>query len=261
MADRFLTAAVFGVVVAAASYALRFLTLSGAVATFCLAVVIYGTGGWQWTIPILAFFVLSSILSKLGRTKKVRFDQTFEKSDTRDGGQVLANGGVAAAVAVFSALFPAFNLFPIYLGALAAVTADTWGTEIGVLTKGKTISLLTLRSVESGTSGGVSEAGTLGGALGAAVIAVSGYAWYSDVRTALIVLLGGVAGSLADSLVGATLQVQFRCEICGKSTERRMHCNQPAVRMRGIGWIGNDAVNWVCGAVGAAAVWGLMLLS
>jgi uncharacterized protein (TIGR00297 family) len=176
MSNQFLTAALFGFIISAASYVLRFLTLSGSIATFVLAVIIYGVGGWQWSIPIITFFLFSSLLSKIGHSRKARFDQVFEKSGTRDWAQVLANGGVAAVLAILSGLFPVYDFYPLYLGALAAVTADTWGTEIGVLASGTTISVVTLRPVASGTSGGISEYGTLAGAIGAIVLAVSGYA-------------------------------------------------------------------------------------
>jgi uncharacterized protein (TIGR00297 family) len=243
MYGQFLIAALFGIIIAVASYLARFLTLSGSLATFVLAVIIYGIGGWQWTVPILIFFVLSSFLSKYGRSRKEVFEQVFDKSSTRDWGQVL------------------YDFYPLYLGALAAVTADTWGTEIGVLTKGKTISVLTLKSVEPGTSGGISEYGSVGGAIGAAVVALSGYPWYTELRTTAIVVVSGVAGSLIDSLLGATLQAQFKCEICGKVTERKTHCGLTTELSRGTRWIGNDVVNGMCALVGALVAWGLMLIS
>ena len=260
MVTQFLTAALLGLIIAVASYAARFLTLSGSLATFFLAVIIYGIGGWQWTVPIVIFFALSSVLSKYGRSRKVLFEQVFEKSSIRDWGQVLANGGVAASVTIVSALFPLFDFYPLYLGALAAVTADTWGPEIGVLTKGKTISVLTLKSVEPGTGGGISEYGTVAGTIGAAVVALSGYPWYTELRTTLIVVVGGVAGSLIDSLLGATAQAQYTCEVCGKITERKTHCEHATALHRGVGWIGNDVVNGICALVGALVAWGLMLI-
>jgi uncharacterized protein (TIGR00297 family) len=260
MVDRFLAAALFGFLIAVASYAARFLTLSGSLATFLLAVIIYGTGGWQWTIPIVTFFLLSSLLSKYGRSRKNAFDQVFEKSSARDWGQVVANGGIPGLVAILSVVYPLYDLYPLYLGALAAVTADTWGTEIGVLTKGKTISILAFKPVEPGTSGGISEYGTIGGAIGATIVALSGYHWYTELRTTIIIVVGGIAGSLVDSLLGATLQAQYRCGVCGKITERKVHCGQITELFRGLRWMGNDVVNGICALAGAIVVWGLLLL-
>ncbi|MCX6133380.1 MAG: DUF92 domain-containing protein [Ignavibacteriales bacterium] len=260
MSARFLTAVLFGFLAAAASCAARLLTLSGSLATFILAVIIYGTGGWRWTVPIVTFFLLSSLLSRYGRSQKTMFDEVFEKSSTRDWGQVLANGGVAGLIAVLSGLFPLYDFYPLYLGSLAAVTADTWSTEIGVLGKGRTYSVVSFRPVEPGTSGGVSEYGSMGGAVGAAVVALSGYPWYTELRTTLVVVTAGIAGSLADSLLGATVQAQFKCVVCEKTTERKIHCGKTTKLARGIPWFGNDVVNGLCALAGALVVWGLLLL-
>jgi len=163
-------------------------------------------------------------------------------------------------IAICSGLFPLYDFYPLYLGALAAATADTWGTEIGVLAKGKTYSVISLKLVEPGTSGGISEYGTIGGALGATVVALSAYPWYTELRTTFAVVVGGMVGSLFDSLLGATLQARFRCFTCGKLTERRVHCGRTTELAGGLPWIGNDVVNGACTLAGALAAWGLMLL-
>ena len=260
MLEQFLLGILFGIVIAVASYHMRFLDLSGAVATFILAVIIFGIGASAWTVPILAFFVSSSLLSRYGKRRKQQFELVFEKSSTRDWGQVAANGGVAGLLVLASAAFPVYDFYSLYLGAVAAVTADTWGTEIGLLTKGRTVSIVALRPVEKGSSGGVSEAGVMGGLAGAGLIALLGWFWYPDVHTAMIVVVAGGIGSAADSLLGATLQAQFECVVCGKRTERRYHCAQAAQRVGGIGWLNNDVVNLVCALAGAAGVWVLTIL-
>jgi uncharacterized protein (TIGR00297 family) len=260
MSSQLLLGAFFAFVVAAGSYALRFLTISGAIATFLLGVIVFGVGGWQWAVPIVTFFLLSSMLSKYGRSRKEHLDTLFEKSYTRDWAQVASNGGLAGAMVLLATLLPIYDFYPIYLGALAAVTADTWGTEIGILTKGRTISVLFMQPVAPGTSGGISEQGTIAGAIGALVIALSGYLWYSDAKTAIIVVLAGIAGSIGDSIIGATLQVQFRCDVCGKATERKMHCSRQASRVAGVAWINNDFVNLLCSLVGALTAWFLLLI-
>jgi uncharacterized protein (TIGR00297 family) len=245
----------FGFIVAVVSYYLRFLTFSGALATFILAVVVFGLGGWQWTVPILTFFVSSSLWSKIGRSRKAQFEFRFDKSSRRDWGQVVANGGAGGILVILSSFYPLYDLYPLYLGAIAAVTADTWGTEIGLLSKGATVSLPTFKPVERGTSGGISEHGLIGGITGAIVLALSGYFWYDDDRTAMVIVIAGTLGSLADSILGGTMQSQYRCTVCGKLTERRSHCGEQTQRYRGLGWVTNDVVNGACSIVGAIAAW------
>ena len=256
-----------GLVIGVASYRAGFLTVSGSVATFLLASTIYGLGGWKWTVPILAFFVLSSLLSKTGKARKQELSDLFEKGSTRDAGQVFANGGIAGLLAVAAFAFPGWDLYPVYLASVAGVTADTWGTEIGVMARGKTYLITSWKRVAPGVNGGVSVAGLIGGLVGSAVVVSIAAVWLSSFRAALFACCAGFLGSVVDSLLGATLQATYRCSVCGKVTEKRVHCREPAEiaasgssphLVRGLGWMNNDAVNWFC-ALSSALV-ALLLL-
>jgi uncharacterized protein (TIGR00297 family) len=241
-----------GGAVAVASLRLKFLQLSGAFGAFLLACVVFGIGGWKWTVPIVTFFVLSSALSRFGRTRKSMLAGIYEKSGTRDIWQVAANGGVAGAIVLLSFFFPHQLWYFLYLGSLAAVTADTWGTEIGSLSPSPPRSVLTWRHVERGASGGITPLGTAAGLLGAVLVALSAAPFLPGPNLILcFVAVAGVIGSIADSLLGATLQAQYRCDVCGKTTERVEHCGAPSLRMRGRSAVNNDVVN-VCAAVAGA---------
>ena len=244
-----------GVLIAVVAYYARFLKASGAVATFLLASFVYGIGGWKWTTPILTFFLLSSLLSKLGKSRKRDIQSVSEKSDTRDVGQVAANGGVAGLLVMAQYLFQNVDFYPFYLGAIAAVTADTWGTEVGTYFRMKTVSIVPMKEVLPGMSGGVSLVGIAGAFLGAAIVASTGYPWIGFSSVVLMATLAGVLGSIADSILGSTVQAQYRCVVCGKSTERKNHCSAATNLVGGRRWMNNDVVNWVCAIVGA----GLML--
>jgi len=261
--EQFLVGFALALIFAAVSYSFRFLSSSGSVGTFILATIIFGLGGWQWTVPILAFFILSSVLSKFGKRRKAAFQLMFEKTDTRDAGQVAANGGVAGIIMLCWYFFPENNMwYFVYLASLAAVTADTWGTELGLLAKNSPRSIITLKKVETGTSGAVSFAGIAGGALGAFFIAVSGSFWMTGVAVLpmfIMIIASGVSGSLVDSLLGATVQAKYRCGVCGKVTERPIHCQSPASLIGGVRWMDNDLVNWVC-AVGGSLIFVFLTL-
>lgn len=257
---RFATGAGLGLLVAVAAHAARMLQPSGAVATFLLATIVYGVGGWQWTLPILTFFILSSLLSKWRKQQKQRFEQRFEKSGNRDAGQVAANGALVGVLAVLWHFTGDDRLYLLSLVSLAVVTADTWGTELGVLSRRRPRSVISGREVEPGTSGAMSIPGTIGGIVGAAIVTLSALPFIPLSAAQIIAIVGiGAFGSLIDSLIGATMQAQYRCTVCGKETEKPHHCEAPSQHLRGIRWLRNDAVNMLS-AVAATAAATLLLV-
>lgn len=175
----------------------------------------------------------------------------MEKGDERDARQVIANGGVFAAAALGYLLFPSPGWCAIGAGALAASNADTWATEIGTLAGADPVSIISWQRVPPGTSGGISLIGTAGGVCGALFIAaVAALANWPVPFT--VVALGGIAGALADSLLGATLQARRWCDVCSKSTERLIHsCGAYTRHAGGVAGFDNDAVNFACSGVGA----------
>jgi uncharacterized membrane protein len=69
-----------------------------------------------------------------------------------------------------------------------------------------------------------------------------------------VVAAAGVGGALADTLIGAWWQARRWCPSCHKETEQNLHrCGTVTRRTGGMAWLGNDAVNFLCTAVGAAA--------
>jgi len=229
------------------SGAFKLLTIKGSAAQFIIGTFIFGFGGLKWAIPILTFFILSSLLSKFRKKSNKDVDAYFEKSDVRDQFQVLANGGFAALLVLLNQVYYSELLYPIYVSSLAAVCADTWATEIGTLWKTKTINILNFKKVEQGSSGGVSFNGIIGAILGAFIIPISSLSWISKnfINFILVVTISGVLGSIIDSFLGASVQSQFKCRICGKITEKRMHCNQVSAHYKGLKWVNNDFVNFI----------------
>ncbi len=242
--------------VAAGGYRARALTGDGAVAAAVVGTAIFGFGGWRWAAVMVAFFVLSSALSRVGRRRKHATDELVEKGSRRDAVQVLANGGVAGLIALgYGIRADATLLFPAFLGSMAAATADTWSTEIGALSRADPRSIVSGKLVPPGTSGGVTSAGFTGAIAGALVIGVAGGLWNHDVLKLIVTgLVAGFAGSVFDSLLGATIQQVNQCPTCRVSTERTIHdCGSRTVNLRGIPGVTNDVVNGLTTLFGAVA--------
>ena len=260
---RFVVGMGLAAAMALVSFRLRFLNGGGSVALFLLGTLVFGVGGWMFAVPILVFFLVSSVLSKMGKKRKDKLENVFEKGSRRDVGQVLANGGIAGLMLVFWYFAENNFFYVLYIAALAAVTADTWATEIGVMARGNPRSILTFKPVAMGASGGISVLGTSGALLGSLLLAAVGWLCSPHasprtfgVREAVIVLFAGLIASLVDSLLGATVQAQFQCPTCGKMTEKRIHCsNQRTAFVRGFLWINNDVVNGLCALAGVMLVW------
>jgi len=64
-------------------------------------------------------------------------------------------------------------------------------------------------------------------------------------------LIGGVAGALFDSLLGATVQSRRWCDTCQRETEHIVHqCGTATKNVRGFQWMDNDMVNFLSSAAG-----------
>jgi uncharacterized protein (TIGR00297 family) len=245
--------AALATLVASAAWRTQALTGSGAVLAACVGTLAVAAG-WRWGILLILFFVASSILSSAGSARKAeRVRGIVAKSGARDARQVVANGAAFAVASAGWLLWPHEAWTAAALGALAAVTADTWGTEIGGLARGSPRLITTWRHVPAGTSGAVSAEGAAATVAGAALIAAAGALLGWRVEVAVAAFLGGVAGAAADSLVGATLQERRRCPSCATDTEQRTHvCGAVTMAAGGLAWLENDAVNLLSSVVGAA---------
>ncbi|MEZ4644221.1 MAG: DUF92 domain-containing protein [Chloroflexota bacterium] len=244
------------------------LSKSGAAGALMIGTLTFGLGGWVWGVLLGVFFVSSSLLSHFKEEEKRTAAEKFEKGHRRDIGQVFANGGLGAILAVLSALFPSPIWFFLFVGVMATVTADTWATELGTLSKTPPRLITTGEVVDVGTSGGVSWLGTAVSLTGGLLIGLAGgllqHARGEKMlgRIALAGAIGGLVGSLTDSLLGATVQQIYYCDTCQKDTERKIHkCGTVTRPLRGWSWMNNDLVNLISSIAGGgiAVLIGLML--
>jgi uncharacterized protein (TIGR00297 family) len=211
---------------------------------------------------LLTFFFSSSILSVILKKQKQQVNEKYAKGSRRDAGQVLANGGVATSCVIIGAIFPNQPVFWwMFCAAFAAANADTWATEIGVLSKLPPRLITSFKQVEIGTSGGISWVGSVCALAGAGLI--SGIT--SIVRPEMIPLwliaIAGFFGSLVDSLLGATVQGVYYCGDCQKETEKHPQhtCGSQTILIRGLNWLNNDWVNTFC-TLSAAILTGCLFL-
>ena len=303
---------IFSVLIGWLAYRRRSLSRSGVAGAVITGTIIFGLGGLLAGLLLIAFFVSSSALSHYRADRKRDVAEKFDKSAQRDLGQALANGGVATMAAVLSGAWlwsaprppqpdsAPWVLLGALVGALATVNADTWATEIGVLSKRPPRMVTDLsRVVEPGTSGGITLLGTFAAVAGATFIGglalavyaalwnmaglILGYdqaqalapAWRSDpglwlantpatglaagfpfaslLAIAMAAPIAGLIGSLADSLLGATVQGIYYDPSRHKETEKPVgRDGMPNPLARGWRWLNNDWVNFISSLAGAA---------
>jgi uncharacterized protein (TIGR00297 family) len=261
------------------------LSRSGVLGAVLMGTAIFGMGGFVPGLLLVAFFVSSTLLSHYKARVKEQFSEKFQKGSRRDLGQALANGGWAALMAIAMSAAEWFGwdgrtqqvLFAAFLGAMATVTADTWATEIGVLSKTLPRMVTTGHVVPAGTSGAITLLGTVTSFCGGAfigIVAVTGMlaqafamgnlGWSGNwnfisnaIAVGMVMLVLGVAtsgllGSLFDSLLGATVQGIYFCEYDETQTEKKIHgCGRATRLVRGWAWLDNDAVNFSASVFGS----------
>ena len=253
---------ILAIIIAYLAYRAHSLDKSGAFASAFVGTIIFGIGGWQWAVLLLTFFITSSGLSRAFKKRKQGLNEKFSKGNERDAGQVFGNGGLATIFATLHALNPG-SIIPWigFAASLAAVNADTWATELGVLNPTAPRMITNLRErVEKGTSGGISLWGTFASLLGASIIALLAVLLSPidalNTNYFLLITAAGLAGSLFDSLLGATVQAMYFCPTDQKETEKHpLHtCGTETVHIRGWKWLNNDRVNFACSAFGVVIV-------
>nr|WP_239454181.1 DUF92 domain-containing protein [Bacillus suaedaesalsae] len=236
----------FVIAVAKVGYMLKALSLSGAIAaSFVGSCIVIGLNG-EGLVLLGLFFGTSSLLSKNKSRLKTSTLQIVEKGDTRDFGQVLANGLIPALSCLLFAYTDNDLWIYTYAVSLAAANADTWASEIGTLSKRKPVHILTFKRVAHGTSGAVSLLGLIATLVGAFIIGAGSYLLFDSVTIThcLYIVLFGAFGSIVDTILGATIQAKFQCEHCEILTEKRVHCCDRTNLKSGIAWMNNDAINF-----------------
>lgn len=239
----------------------KWLTVAGSLTAFILGVIINKAFGWQGLIILGLFFITSTLLTKWKKDKKQDQDALhIEDKKGRSAWQVLANGG-AALLAAIGHLTLSDSLWHIVFAAtFATATADTWASEIGVLSKRRPFHIKEWKKVEPGLSGAVSGLGTIAAATGALLIGFSFYFLYDTSITILMcIAISGFLGNVADTFFGAWFEQKYVCSICKRETESRAHCGAKTVKVFGYAFFTNNLVNFSSTIIGGLIAGGLYI--
>ena len=203
-----------------------------------MGILIINLNSFYYLLPLSIFFVFSSVLSQV--IKKSDFYVT--KTSQRDLIQVFANGGIPLLICIYDHFSPNSLNFFLFSASISAAMSDTWGTELGKFSKVKPVSIITLKRIKHGESGGITRIGTIGSFLGASIIGLTASILSPSTSNTIIfgIIISGFIAALFDSIIGATLQGKFKIIKTGKIIETE---DGNTIHFSGKRWITNDIVN------------------
>lgn len=237
--------------VAFLAYISNALTLSGSLALLLVGATVFAfapSGTWL----LLLFFFGSSLLIHFFR-RIVQKQSKIPIETLRQATQVFANSlpFLIASLAYF--VTGEFYWLIACGSTIAGATADTWSSEIGVLSRKAPRNILDFRQETTGSSGAISILGLLAAIIASFLTASVFYlllTLFHDPITPgyfLVPFFSGIVATLFDSFLGAALQGKFLCQICGKKIEKRSHHDQPTILIHGLRFLDNDGVNFLSG--------------
>ena len=247
-------------VVAILAYVAKSLDAGGAVCAFVMGVTVLWTTRFAGFLLFLLFFVSCNVVGKISKRLRVK-DSSPEirekKGHRRDIMQVISNGLMATLAALlwfFSYKSAALVMFG---AAVAEATSDTFAGEVGKLSNRPPVSILTMRQVPKGMSGGVTVLGMVAAMASSVVIALCWYISFSGVTfyEASLVAVMGFAGAVIDSYLGAGVQALYYDPETKEFSEKEERDGRQLELSRGIRWIDNDMVNLMSNTF--SAVFGL----
>lgn len=233
---------------------------TGVIAAIFVGFSVLVLGGLNWFIVLFFFLLVAGLSTRYRYEWKMKLGAAEEKGGARTWKNVIANGAVVAVLAIFYGL-TGLNIFAAgYLGAVSTSMADTLATELGLLNTDEPRLLTNLHlKVKAGTSGGVSFLGEVAALFGGSFIALVAFIGgsFDGLNVSQVLASTMLVGFLScnfDSLLGATIQVAYKCKVCGKMTEKKIHCGQPTEYYKGIRFIDNNVVNFLSTLFGALIV-------
>ena len=199
----------------------KVLDRGGSVLAFLICFISGVFGHWSWLLILLIFVGSSFLATRFAIVYKKALGVEESDEGTRGGSNVISNGILPPLIALsysFGILSPEQALVA-FTTSMAAASADTMASEIGVLSPSPVLITNPKKVVEPGVDGGISFEGLTASFLSAVSISMLAYAsflvlieekhlFYSSIELnyLFISVFFGFFGSILDSFLGATFQ-------------------------------------------------------
>ncbi|WP_041233890.1 TIGR00297 family protein [Cylindrospermum stagnale] len=215
----------------------KLLTPAGLFHAWLLGIIIWGTLGWQGYLVVGFYFVVGSVVTRIGIAQKEAEGIAEKRSGARGPENVWGSALTGALCAVGVGLVKGGLLDPSltpllllgYLASFSTKLADTTASEVGKAYGKSTYLITTLQPVPRGTEGAVSLEGTIAGVVASLAIAILGWGiGLIDLLAVVWCVLAAFIATNLESVIGATLQSRYT-------------------------WLTNEVVNIVNTLIGAIA--------
>lgn len=235
---------ILSLLLASLSYIKKAMTKPALTLAFIFSIIICYYGGILSFIVLVTVFLSTIIAHKIKKEKRSKINNSIiEKSGTKDIFQIIAN--VATGV-VFIIIYHFTNniIFLVsYTCIMAESMADSLASDIGVLSKKEPINILTFKTSPRGLSGNISILGLIFALLGSFIIGIIFMLFNPNLKYFLVIIISSFLGTIIDSILGASIQVKYKCPKCHKVTEKQEHCHIKTEYFKGIKLYNNDLVN------------------
>lgn len=208
------------------------LSSTGAIAAFLVGFLSWASST-RFGLTLYVFYLSGTRATKYKSSRKAQIEAEHSTLGNRSAYQVCASSLPAVIIAVIYVLLYRFdapvsttfggrgNLLLAYLLFFAACAGDTFASEVGIVGSEPVLVTAPWRKVPRGTNGGITLGGTVASAVGGLIVGgtffLAGSEWtWSQVRLVWVGAVGGVVGSLVDSLLGAVVQASWLDTQSGK---------------------------------------------
>ena len=221
------------------------LTIGGIAAALLVDIGISVSLGNAGFLILLSFFVFGIVSDKIKKKHKKSEQNELKSIECRSYKQVLANSLISLIFAILCIVTKQRIFAVAFVAGFAEALADTFASGFGVFSK-HTVDIVRFKPCKKGLSGGVSFIGSICAVLGATLIAAVAYAvGLINAREIGVVILAGFLGCVVDSILGATIQVKYKCSTCGTIVEKKEHCQAKTVKNSGLSFVDNNLVNFL----------------
>ncbi|MFT4092851.1 MAG: DUF92 domain-containing protein [Niabella sp.] len=184
------------------------LTIPAAITGGLLSLLIYYCSGFAGIAMMGVFFITGVMATSFKMERKRKEGLAEAHKGQRTAGQVFANAGIAGIIGLLTYFFPGLASKAPFLvaAAFASATSDTVSSELGNVYGKHFYNITSLKRSVKGKNGVISLEGSLFGIAGSAVIALIFCCFSGFGKSFFIIAVSGIAGNIADSFLGATLE-------------------------------------------------------